>query len=207
MPKELKISPAGELMWAKVSRPGIAGRGTDNEKEQWSVDLLLSKADSEAQAFVKLIKEAFVEAHGSSSRPGSHGLPFKTFRDASGDETDLWQFSFKRNVRTRTGVDIPPPIVQDAAGNPWPKDVLVGNGSSGKIAFSAWTWNNPEAGKGISLNLEAVRVLHLVEYAPPDPGIAFGAPEKGFVLTGNEKRTVFEEPEQRQEEGDNEIPF
>lgn len=193
-------------MWAKVLRPGIAGRGTDNEKEQWSVDLLLSKGDAEAQAFAKLLKEAFIEAHGSTSRPGSHGLPWKTFKDESGEETDLWQFSFKRNVRTRAGAELTPPVVQDAAGSRWPEDVLVGNGSSGKVAFSIWSWNNPEAGKGISLNLEGVRVLHLVEYAPPDPGIAFGAPEKGFVLTGNEKRTVFEDAPQ-QEEVSPEIPF
>lgn len=205
MPKEIKVTPAGELMWAKVLRPGINGRGTDHEKEQWSVDLLLSKADSDAQAFVKQLKEAFVAAHGSTSKPGANGLPWKTYKDESGEETDLWQFSFKRNVTTKAGAELPPPVVTDAAGNRWPQDVLIGNGSSGKVAFSVWSWNNPEAGKGISLNLEAARVLFLVEYAPPDPTGAFGEPEKGYVLTGNEKRTAL--PGGEQEPDEEEVPF
>jgi hypothetical protein len=189
MPKEIKVSPQGELMWAKVLAPGIANKGKEGEKEQWSVDLLLSKDDAGAQAFVKSLKEAFIEAHGSGSRPGPNGLPYKTFLDQSGDETSLWQISFKRNVRTMRGMDLPPPAVQDAKGTPWPQDVLIGNGSTGKVAFSPWSWNVPEGGKGISLNLEAVRVLHLVEYSPPDMGAVFGAPEKGYVLTGDEKRS------------------
>lgn len=207
MPKEIKVTPAGELMWAKLLRPGINGRGTDHEKEQWSVDLLLSKADADAQAFVKQLKEAFIAAHGSTSKPGGHGLPWKTFKDDQGEETDLWQFSFKRNVTTKAGAELPPPVVTDAAGNRWPEDVLIGNGSSGKVAFTIWSWNNPEAGKGISLNLEAARVLFLVEYAPPDPTGAFGEPEQGYVLTGNEKRTAFSPAGQEQEPDEEEVPF
>lgn len=211
MPKEIKVSPQGELMWAKVLRPGIANKGKDNEKEQWSVDLLLSKDDAEAQAFVKSLKEAFMEAHGSSSRPGPNGLPFKTYLDQSGDETSLWQFSFKRNVLTKRGMELPPPAVQDAKGTPWPEDVLIGNGSTGKVAFSPWSWTNPEGGKGVSLNLEAVRVLHLVEYSAPDMSSVFGEPEKGYALTGDEKRSPAEGPA-KEEAGPNwddteEIPF
>lgn len=190
MASKVLVSPAGELMWAKVLRPGIANKGKPSEKEMWSVDLLLSKDDAEAQAFVKLLKERFIEAHGTAARPGPNGLPYRTYIDQNGDETQLWVFRFGRNTITSRGQELAPPVVQDAAGNPWPKDVLIGNGSSGRVAFDPWHWTNPEGGKGISCNLQGVRVLHLVEYQAPDPGAAFGEPEKGYVLTGNEARTA-----------------
>ncbi|MEB3360681.1 MAG: hypothetical protein VKI42_01000 [Synechococcaceae cyanobacterium] len=188
MGKQLLVAPRGELMWAKVLRPGIANKGKPDEKEQWSVDLLLAKADAEAQKFIQSLKQQFLDAHGSASRPGPNGLPWRTFLNEQGDETDIWQISFKRNVRTSRGAELAPPVVQDARGTLWPSDVLIGNGSVGKVAFDIWSWSNPEGGKGVSLNLHGVRVLHLVEYAPPDASEAFGDAEDGYVLTGNEPK-------------------
>lgn len=190
MASKVLVSPIGELMWAKVLRPGIANKGKSSEKEMWSCELLLSKADSEAQAFVKLLKDRFIEAHGSAARPGPNGLPYRTYADQNGDETQLWSFRFGRNTVTSRGQELNPPVVQDSQGNPWPQDVLIGNGSTGRVAFDTWHWSNPEGGKGLSLNLQGVRVLHLVEYQAPDPGAAFGEPEAGYVLTGNETRSA-----------------
>ena len=213
MGSKVCVSPVGELMWAKVLRPGIANKGKPSEKEQWSIDLLLSKDDAEAQAFARSLKERFIEAHGTSARPGPNGLPYRTFLDDNGDETGLWCFRFARNVVTTRGIELSPPVVQDAAGTPWPVDVLIGNGSTGRVAYDPWHWTNPEGGKGISLNLQGVRVLHLVEYAPPNPGEAFGAPEKGYVLTGNEPRAAAQPASplpassQGWDDGDEDIPF
>lgn len=175
-------------MWAKVIQPGISNRGKSDEKEQWSCDLLLAKADAEAQAFIRSIKVAFVAAHGQDSRPGPKGLPYKTYLDAAGDESDCWQVTFKRNVMTRRGNMLSPPVVQDAQGTAWPRDVLIGNGSLGRVAFDTWHWHSAEGGKGISCNLIGVRVLSLIEYTEPDYSAAFGAAEAGYTLTGNEPR-------------------
>lgn len=184
------VTPKGELMWAKVMRPGLANAGKPDEREMYSVDLLLAKADAEAQGLVKQIKQAFLEAHGGASRPGPNGMPFKTYLDEQGNETDLWRFSFKRGVETRRGNLLPPPVVQDAQKTAWPADVYIGNGSTGKVAFTTYTWNNPEAGKGISLQLEGVRVLHLVPYVHPSAADAFGDAEAGYALTGDEPRAA-----------------
>lgn len=184
------VSPKGELMWAKVGKPGVANAGKPDEREEYSVDLLLSKADAEAQGLVKQIKQLFVDAHGTSSRPGPNGLPYKTYLDEQGNETELWKFTFRRGVETRRGNLLPPPVVQDAKGAPWPADVLIGNGSAGRVAFKPYTWSNPEGGKGISLQLEGVRVLHLVPYVPPSAADAFGDGEEGYVLTGEEPRVA-----------------
>ena len=177
-------------MWAKVLRPHLQNKGKPGEKEVWSIDLLLSMHDPAADLFIKGLKEKFIAAHGKGSRPGPNGLPFKRFVDDEGNETELWQVAFKRNVRTRRGAELAPPVVQDAAGNPWPKDVLIGNGSTGRIAYDVWDWNSEEGGKGISLNLGGVRILHLVEYQTPSAADAFGEPEQGYVLTGDEARST-----------------
>lgn len=180
------VTPLGDLMWAKILTPGIQNAGKPDEKEAYSVELLMPKGDAEAQAFAKKLKQFFVDQHGSAARPGQSGLPFKTYRDEKGDETDLWKFSFSRGVATRRGNPLPPPVVQDASGQRWPVDMLIGNGSTGKVAFTPWSWDSPEGGKGISLQLEAVRVITHVPYTPPDYAAAFGGPEEGFTLPEQE---------------------
>ncbi len=191
MARETMVAPMGDLMWAKVLTPGIQNAGKEDEKEAYSVELLMPKGDPEAEAFVKRLKLLFVAEHGNTSRPGQNGLPFKTYRDDKGDETDLWKFSFNRKTATCKGTPLPPPVVQDAKGKPWPVDTLIGNGSTGKIAFTHYGWDSPEGGKGISLQLEAVRVISFQPYVPPDHAAAFGDAEEGFSL-----------PEQKAEEGD-----
>ena len=176
------VSPMGDLMWAKVLTPGIQNAGKKDEKEAYSIDLLMPKGDPEAEAFVKSLKQLFLSQHGTASRPGQNGLPYKTYRNDDGDETDIWKFSFSRNTVTRRGNPLPPPAVQDASGQPWPRDMLIGNGSTGKIAFTYFAWDSEEGGKGISLQLEAVRVITFQPYVPPNHAEAFGAAEEGFVL-------------------------
>lgn len=186
MARETMVTPMGDLMWAKVLTPGIQNAGKESEKEAYSVELLMPKGDPEAEAFVKKIKLLFVAEHGNASRPGQNGLPFKTYLDEKGDETDLWKFSFNRKTATHKGTPLPPPVVQDAKGKPWPADKLIGNGSTGKIAFTHYAWDSPEGGKGISLQLEAVRVISFQPYVPPDHAAAFGDAEEGYELPAQE---------------------
>lgn len=211
MQSKTLVSPKSELMWAKVLKPGVANPGKPDERLEYSIDLLLAKADADAQEMVKAIKQVFVDAHGTASRPGANGLPWKTYLDEQGNETDLWKFTFRRGVETRRGNPVPPPVVQDAKGNPWPVDVLIGNGSVGKVAFKPYAWNHPEAGKGVSLQLEGVRVLHLVPYVPPNAAEAFGDAEEGYVLTGDEPRVSASEQQAAAADGpdwgNDEIPF
>lgn len=182
MARETLVSPLGDLMWAQVLKPGVQNRGKETEKEVWSVDMLLEKSDAAAQAFVTSIKKLFVQEFGTAARPGPNGLPFKTYLNEQGDETSLWKITFSRNTVTKRGTELSPPAVQDAKGKPWPKELLIGNGSTGKIAFTYYSWDNPDGGKGISLQLEALRVITLQEYTPPNPVDAFGEPEDGFSL-------------------------
>jgi hypothetical protein len=203
MARETLVTPVGDLMWAKVLTPGIQNAGKASEKEAYSIELLMPKGDADAQAFATKIKKLFMEEHGNAARPGQNGLPFKTYLNEKGEETDLWKFSFNRNTTTKRGNPVGPPVVQDAKGKPWPTDLLIGNGSTGKVAFTYYSWDSPEGGKGLSLQLEAVRVLTLVEYTAPNHAAAFGDAEEGFELPEQQPADEFGFGDPSEEE----VPF
>ena len=183
MPQDLIVTPPGSLLWAAVLKPKLKNADKPDEKQVYECDLLLAMADKDAQNLVQTIKAEFTARFGERARPGSKGMPLRRYVDDQGEETDLWKLSFSRNVVTARGTALPPPVVQDAKGSPWPSDLLIGNGSEGKIAFKPWTWNNPEGGMGISLELHGVRVLNHVAYAPADAAAAFGDAEEGCDLS------------------------
>jgi hypothetical protein len=181
MPREIVVSPPGDLMWPALFRPRVQNKGKSDEKEAWQVDMLLPMCDAGAQAFVNYLRKLFTDSHGAQARPGGKGLPYKRFVDQTGKETDLWIVKFAKNTVTARGTVLSAPVVTDSQGNPWPEELLIGNGSTGKIAFDYYPWDN-EGGKGISLQVEAVRVLDFKHYVPPQATAVFGDPEPGFIL-------------------------
>ena len=59
-----------------------------------------------------------------------------------------------------------PPILIDVDNNPITE--IVGNGSEAIVGFRLYEWNN-NFGKGISADLEKVKILTLVPYEPVNP--------------------------------------
>jgi hypothetical protein len=87
-------------------------------------------------------------------------------------------------LATRNGLELPPPIVQDSRNQAWPTNIAIGNGSVCRLAYSVYCWDNQDGGKGITLNLLAVRVLAHVPFVAGgvDAGV-FGAPEEGVDVS------------------------
>jgi hypothetical protein len=186
MASESLITPAGEVIFANVLKPKVVNQGKHNEKLQYGIVLLQAdpEADSDSKAFIGSLHKAFMEKFGGNSKYGANGRPWKkeviTKPDGTEQPTGLIRISFSRDTVTRSGMELPAPIVQDAKGNPWPANVAIGNGSICKIAYSPYLWDNIDGGKGISLNLLAVRVLSHVPYNPGSvSNDVFGAPEEG----------------------------
>lgn len=65
----------------------------------------------------------------------------------------------------RKGTQNQPPIAMDVDNNELTD--IIGNGSDVIVGFRLFEWNN-KFGKGISADLEKVKVLNLVEYVPKD---------------------------------------
>lgn len=192
MASETLVTPAGEVLFANVLRPKTINKGKEDEKLQYGIVLLQAETDPVAKTFLGKLHKEFMDTFGGNATYGANGKPWKLEKvtDEYGAEssTGIIRVTFNRDTMTRNGQDLPPPMVQDAKGNPWPSKVAIGNGSICKIAFSTYIWPKngvvTQAGRGISLNLLAVRVLSHVPYNPAavDPGV-FGAPEEGTDAT------------------------
>lgn len=191
MARELIVSPKGKALWAKVFD---ATSFEDEGEKSWSVSLLLDPQDPEAVAFLEKIDEIFKGYHGTKCRVAKYGMPYrmeKTVIDGQEVETGNVEVRFKRNERARkTGTVYEAPVIVDAKKNPWPKDKLIGNGSSIRVAFGHYDWDI--SGKGITLRLEMVQVLDLVEYtAGSDPF----QEEEGYTLPPQVETPFASEPE------------
>lgn len=164
MAREVQVSPRGEALWAKVLGEPVA---FEDNPRAWSVTLVLDPSDPETIAFTEKLEGIFTEFHGPSPKMSRNGWPFgeQTTTDEKGRRvpTGKVEFRFKRKEVTNRGNTKQPPVVVDAKKNRWPEDKLIGNGSKVKVAFSAWPWDMAGA-KGMSLELEMLQVLDLVEY-------------------------------------------
>jgi len=189
MASETLVTPAGEVLFANVLKPKLV---KNESGDKWQYGIVLLQADPEqdqiAKQFVGSLHRAFMEKYGGNAKYGANGKKWKreTLTNEEGIEvpTGLIRITFSRDIATSRGIELPPPMVQDAKGNPWPVDVAIGNGSVCKIAYSIWPWDHPVGGKGLTLQLLGVRVLNHVPYVMQavDPGV-FGAPEEGTDAT------------------------
>jgi hypothetical protein len=115
--------------------------------------------------------------------PKIQPLPIKENSDAEGNEVLDFKFKLKPQLRTRSGEIIEQrPQIFDAGLKPMGK-VGIGNGSTVKVSFVAAPYQAP-IGAGVTLRLNAVQVIDLVQYNG-------GAESSGFAV---EEGFSFEEP-------------
>ncbi|GDX76264.1 hypothetical protein LBMAG41_13400 [Cyanobium sp.] len=189
MASETLVTPAGEVLFANVLKPKLV-KNESGDKLQYGIVLLQADPEQDpiAKRFIGSLHKAFMEKYGGNAKYGPNGKKWKreTLTNEEGIEvpTGLVRITFSRDTATSRGIELPPPMVQDAKGNPWPVGVAIGNGSVCKIAYSIWPWDHPVGGKGLTLQLLGVRVLDHVPYVMQavDPGV-FGAPEEGTDAT------------------------
>lgn len=134
----------GIAYWAKLVEPQENYREDGNE---WSIDV------TPDQKGIDLLRRV--------------GLGEK-LRNKDDDREDF--ITFRRNELKKDGTANNPVEVVDADGNPWPDNVLIGNGSKVKIKFSVF--DMPAKGKFkaiIKPVIYKVTVLELKEYVAKKP--------------------------------------
>lgn len=168
MAREMQLSPKGEALWCKVL--GEPAKGYDTEDRSWSCSLILDPQSEETIAFVAKLEDLFRELHGSTNKVARYGWPFgdETRKDENGREkqTGKIKVNFKRKEFTSRGIEKSPPCVVDSKKQAWPTEKLIGNGSTIRVAFTAWPWKGAK-GNGMSLELERIQVIDLVSYDAP----------------------------------------
>jgi len=188
--EDLILTPKGICQWAKIFRP-------DPKYDDYSIDQILSKEDGEPIAdlireaiqtfpgFKKILADAKAKDNPHPKGGPVKGLALPPFIEL---EDGSYKFSFKEKSEggPKDGEKFPIHIdVFDAKKNPWPKNILIGNGSTVRISYYLWTWNHAaQGGIGVSLRFRAVQVVNLVPYEKPERDYGF-ATEEG-TDTGNQ---------------------
>lgn len=131
------LTVTGTAFYAKVQSP-------DKQYNMFAVDLVVDEKTSDK------LKEL-------GAKPATSDGLLK--RHEGHPDSDVYKF--KRRVVTKDGTHLSPPEVVDSKGRPTKK--LVGNGSKVKlnVTLMPYTYNSK---KGVSLYLNGLQVLDLVEY-------------------------------------------
>jgi hypothetical protein len=154
------VSPKGKASWPKLFKPDTRF----NPDGVYSTGLVVPPKD--AKEFQEKIQEVFVDEFGQS-KLAKASMPWKE------DEDGNVVFSFKSKRK---------PMVVDSTGKAINEELPVGGGSTIKVAAGLNAYN--AGGRiGVSMYLNAVQIVELVEYSSSP----FGKEEGGFVL---EKETT-----------------
>ena len=137
----------GKLNYAKILGDPVLNYSKDGK--EWKTDLIVNDA-------VKKEMKQYGIADRVRTKDGYvDGQPF---------------MSFKQKELQASGKANKPIEVVDIRGNPWPQDVLIGNGSDADVKFAVVDFG---AGKAKGVYPRKIRILKLVPYAKDDmPDIA-----------------------------------
>lgn len=176
------VTKAGEAFYAHLREPEVY----EGKELGYSIQLKLSKEDTD-ELMAKLeaeLEKAKSEMKLKAGRKWSKE-PFMGFKtDKDGDT--VFKFKASTTIHTRAGEELPRTIaVFDAAGKPIKGD-NIGNGSIVKVAATIIPFHVSNAVNGLSLRLNAVQVLNLVEYGQGGSAKSYGfGEEEGYVCEEN----------------------
>lgn len=194
---EFIYTPTMEAKWAKVI--GAARRREDTDPATWSIDLVGDPSEPELKALIDKTKSLMKVAHGEKPKVSRHGMPIRKemIRDDEGEEQPSGLVVLKaKRFEQRRGSDAKNsgPIVVNSQNEPWPSDVLIGNGSLVRAKIHYYSWDRGSEGVGLSAELHAVQVIKHVEYesAGTDISAGFAPVEGGCTLKAEDSETVDE---------------
>jgi hypothetical protein len=124
------------------------------EKEAYEISIVLPKNTPSTKAFIaeckKMILACYIAKHG---QPKDGKLRMKHYPIKDGDETEVDTFQGCYVIGAKSNFR---PSCIDAHGDEISTTDDLYSGAWYKCKISAWGWNNPKSGKGISINLESV---------------------------------------------------
>ncbi|SHJ81927.1 DUF2815 family protein [Propionispora hippei] len=169
-------SPRGEALYPYLKAPEVY----EGEEVGYTIQVKFSKEDTDK--VLAILEEELESAKNSSEFKGKRWSkePRMGFReDQNGDI--VFKFKTKATIKTKAGDIVKRTVpVFDAKGKP--VDVTIGNGSVVRVAFQIVPYWKSSTNNGLSLYLDAVQVIELVEYKGGGNASSFGfGEEDGFV--------------------------
>jgi hypothetical protein len=157
----------GQIDWAFISGQGKADL---NGNMKYSVDITL---DAEAaKPTIDAINQLWEDEKPKGAK-APKSLGFKETEDGR------VKFTFKTATTYPKTGDPKVIAVYDSKANKveWPADKKIGNGSIGKVSGMAAVYDAGAASRGVTLYLDAIQLLKLVEYVGKGP--SFDVEEDG----------------------------
>lgn len=190
MNEETFLTTEGTCEWAKLFVP-------DKKYKDFGIDLILTPEFAKPHAdrvrgavmawpnYERILQEA-----ANNPAPHPRGGPVKGLALPPWNVLDNGDFKFKFRSDSKGGpkdgeqFDITIDVF-DAKMNPWPADVLIGNGSTVIVCYYLYPWNNPTPGGiGCTLRLVAVQVINHVPYVKKENHHGF-TPQEGTDMVGH----------------------
>lgn len=205
-------TPKGEIQYAHVFEPQtkVGDQTIDPtysvtiflDGDDTAVQNIMSQLDEQLHIAEEMATEATSKVKGRKPKlPTCHDENFGPEVDEEGNETGRFYIKAKAKAEgvTQSGKKwkFTPPVF-DGTNTPFPeKDPpLIGNGSVCRLAITAFPYAAP-IGYGVSIKLDAMQVLKLVEYNGRDAeSFGFEAEEDGYRVTKEEEATVFSDEEE-----------
>ena len=183
----------GETQFAKILGDPIPNYNKDGY--EWKMDLVLDDAGVEQFNDISPDVSDRVKVNKKNKKTGElvyEGRP---------------HISFKHSQITKAGNENRPITVVDAAGNTWPQDKLIGNGSKVDVKFIVMDFGK---GKFPGVYIRAVRVLEHVpyevqEFEPISEDDEFY--KEAEEAAANLEAEMTDAPEVEQDDLDDEVPM
>ena len=167
--KEFKtiITPPVKCEWAKIVKPDYKF----NPKGLFTIDLVFDITDKEHKEFLNKLEELLEDAYQKAVQEANPQLKKKIQKqdfysivyDENGKETVFVKVRPKR-VATRDSGELNPVKIFDAKGKEITKQINIGNGSVVRAKILVSDYVMPTGTCGVSLKLNAVQIIDLVEY-------------------------------------------
>ena len=170
-------SPRGEALWAYLKNPEVY----EGEEVGYTIQVKFSKEDTDNM--IGLLEQELESAKNSTEFKGKKWSrePRMGLREDQNSDI-IFKFKTKATIKTKAGDIVKRTVpVFDASGKP--VDVSLGNGSVVRVAFQVIPYWKSAMNNGLSLYMDAVQVIKLVEYSAEGNAsmFGFGVEEGGFV--------------------------
>lgn len=188
--KQRYITPRGVAVFCMVNQPSV------KFKKEGEYTIKLAFTAEEAQPLIELLKPLLTEAveeQKKTLKPAAKKTlkiaePWSVELDEeTGDETGRLLFNFKMLAKVtskKTGdiIELKPDLFDSRGNRIKPGSVKIGSGSECKVAFTTRGYYMASDNKaGLTLDLQAVQVLRLVEWTGGMSAEAYGfEEEEGF---------------------------
>ena len=184
----------GQALWAKVFEPDTKF----NADGVYSINLLIPESEShELGECLETMRDEYMQEEAKRNPKIAAKLStkpvFEEHYDKEGNPTGEMELKFKQNakIKLRDGsTSTAKVMVVDAKRNVMKGDVLIGNGSTVKVAFEPRPYLLASTKQvGVSLRLKGVQVIDLSEYGN---SASMFEDEEGFIAERVEKDTASE---------------